>query len=929
MPKSGQTLAGASRGLLCHCCKTNRGLPADGTSARNRLGAFIRYDRIEYSDASHLITSIAYSLGMFDRRIGAVIFKVLQSNRHVLGLSADSAKEQFDLLLRRPLESLPDLALEGPIVIIIDGLDESDITKEMLAVLFGGFGSNLPFMRLLVFSRPIERISHSFHSVDPAAGAFQFALDATSEQSKHVKRDVEHFIDIKFGEIYKAEPPGSTFKITCEERDAVDKLAQRASGLFIWAAAACSFISANPNGRMLDAILGSNLPKNATDSLNILYRTALNTIVFESELDDMGNIKPDKGSVREDLKEDILRILGTVLVAKTPPGMTAVLLDNIVLTPNEDTAAQVILEKLGSVLRLPSTEDDGFIEVIHKSFDDFLKRPLPRQDGWFIDIEAHQRKLAKQCLSRLIKFLESWVPDSAIPSYIENYAVVGPVWHIKCFGVQDDINDIRTLFEELLPKWLQVAFMAGKHCDLLSERIEVLLWVNRLKDVDNSFRLLMYRACQHAEKDLIPKIRDDEPVGPCGAKVHWHDILEYSPHLMFGGVGVFSTSADSQMLVAATEDHTSLAFWNISVPKKPALISISSFFDPEESLEDPQYNILGCVVTRSVVVRYPYSRPQAHCDIIGRCPDGTTVADQSATVLISICDIRTPQSCYHYLFEGLKTYKVLLYVTSIIIVDMQAMALVRIDVNTTDRHVHSTPGLHSWIRVAEGDALQREYSPSWANRNSLHHSFSRSELDSPLWERYSYDSELEEAPGRFLVVSKDGSTLAHLFRSDRSHRNSDIVLRCWSTTTGDVLSTTANFGEFREHRLVSLRISASGTTCLLITRESFDNTSLHIVPSSSDNGIEYDVIYLEGIDQASVAFLPDERRIAYTTNGGTSSDMVIRDIRDKHDIFRHPFPYDEIHDYDERPLDIVVTPDGKTLITVHPWVIRTWHIEAL
>ncbi|KAK0458661.1 uncharacterized protein EV420DRAFT_1216694, partial [Desarmillaria tabescens] len=33
---------------------------------RKRLGAFIRYDRVEYSDASHLITSIAYSLGLFD-----------------------------------------------------------------------------------------------------------------------------------------------------------------------------------------------------------------------------------------------------------------------------------------------------------------------------------------------------------------------------------------------------------------------------------------------------------------------------------------------------------------------------------------------------------------------------------------------------------------------------------------------------------------------------------------------------------------------------------------------------------------------------------------------------------------------------------------------------------------------------------------------
>ncbi|PBK81364.1 hypothetical protein ARMGADRAFT_976527, partial [Armillaria gallica] len=33
---------------------------------RNRLGAFIRYDHIAYRDTSHLITTIAYSLGMYD-----------------------------------------------------------------------------------------------------------------------------------------------------------------------------------------------------------------------------------------------------------------------------------------------------------------------------------------------------------------------------------------------------------------------------------------------------------------------------------------------------------------------------------------------------------------------------------------------------------------------------------------------------------------------------------------------------------------------------------------------------------------------------------------------------------------------------------------------------------------------------------------------
>ncbi|PBK66175.1 hypothetical protein ARMSODRAFT_891031, partial [Armillaria solidipes] len=37
------------------------------TSSRSRLAAFIRYDRTEYPNSSELITSIAYSLGMFDQ----------------------------------------------------------------------------------------------------------------------------------------------------------------------------------------------------------------------------------------------------------------------------------------------------------------------------------------------------------------------------------------------------------------------------------------------------------------------------------------------------------------------------------------------------------------------------------------------------------------------------------------------------------------------------------------------------------------------------------------------------------------------------------------------------------------------------------------------------------------------------------------------
>ncbi len=79
---------------------------------RSRLAAFVRYDRIEYSNANKLITSIAYALGTFDVRIGMTISKVIETSRTVMTMLDLSA--QFRLLLRGPLERVPDLVDEGP-----------------------------------------------------------------------------------------------------------------------------------------------------------------------------------------------------------------------------------------------------------------------------------------------------------------------------------------------------------------------------------------------------------------------------------------------------------------------------------------------------------------------------------------------------------------------------------------------------------------------------------------------------------------------------------------------------------------------------------------------------------------------------------------------------------------------------------------------
>ncbi len=55
-------------------------------------------------------------------------------------------------------------------------------------------------------------------------------------------------------------------------------------------------------------------------------------------------------------------------------------------------------------------DDDGSLELIHKSFDDFLRDHGRCGDGWFIDVKEHEKELARRCVLSLTMFLEKWMP---------------------------------------------------------------------------------------------------------------------------------------------------------------------------------------------------------------------------------------------------------------------------------------------------------------------------------------------------------------------------------------------------------------------------------------------------------------------------------------------------------------------------------------
>jgi ATP/maltotriose-dependent transcriptional regulator MalT len=127
----------------------------------HRLGAFLLFDRKANSDPSNVIQTLAYRLGSFDPRIGAVISAAISSNSE---FDTSSLAEQFSVLLG-PLSTLKDLQTEGPIVVVLDALDECGTpqSRESLLKMLAEEAKKLPpFIRIFITSRNEHDINLAF-----------------------------------------------------------------------------------------------------------------------------------------------------------------------------------------------------------------------------------------------------------------------------------------------------------------------------------------------------------------------------------------------------------------------------------------------------------------------------------------------------------------------------------------------------------------------------------------------------------------------------------------------------------------------------------------------------------------------------------------------------------------------------------------------
>ncbi|EPQ53524.1 WD40 repeat-like protein [Gloeophyllum trabeum ATCC 11539] len=284
--------------------------------------------------------------------------------------------DQFEQFLLKPTSGLDIL---GPIVIVVDALDESGdvFARRPVLDIFANKSHLLPSnFRIILTSRPEQDIMAAFkHSAHVERRSMEDVQDTHQDILLYIKTQLT---------------PGLQ-ESDCEE------LAGLAGRLFQWAFVACKFITdPKPAGINYQARFHRIVPdasRKSTQTLYGLYKTVL------TELFVINGMDTDE---QENITRNFHSAVGPVLASYRPLSMMSLA---VLLSPSgtrESIAStlgdiQCVLEFMGSLLDGVTAGTDTPIQPLHKSFYDFLTSQ-ESAGMFFIDLPYHHGRLCQGSL---------------------------------------------------------------------------------------------------------------------------------------------------------------------------------------------------------------------------------------------------------------------------------------------------------------------------------------------------------------------------------------------------------------------------------------------------------------------------------------------------------------------------------------------------
>jgi len=397
-------------------------------------------------EAYHLFTTLARGLSDRYPTFKTALGRVVKDDSSLRVGTRDYAT-LFESLILKPLK---DLHIVGPILVVIDALDESgDVT--------GGNGlhtylaqalSQLPsHFRVLITSRP----EHDIESAFVGAPSVRIKHMDDLELATKTHDDILAFL--------RERLPSEEF------RNYGNALAIKAEGLFQWAAVACGYILKPPGSfgfskkKCIEHLLRLTVDYYRQDPLDELYKEVLEGYFIHQEA-----------------RLLFRSVIGQLITAFEPLSIRSLTTLRYHTSNDGDYYDSVVemLRHLGSLLSNVNSADQNLPMVpLHTSFRDFLTSE-EESGGFCVSLQDAHRQLAHSCLGLLLKDLKfnicnlesSYLAnkdvedvDSRVDEYIPPALLYAcRFWddHLEHINFEIDLFvQLRTFFEKKFLFWLE------------------------------------------------------------------------------------------------------------------------------------------------------------------------------------------------------------------------------------------------------------------------------------------------------------------------------------------------------------------------------------------------------------------------------------------------------------------------------------------
>ena len=394
----------------------------------HRLTSSFIFIRREQSvrEAYHLFTTLARDLADRYPSFKIALGNVVKDNT-ALRVGTRDYDTLFESLILEPLKGLH---IVGPILVVIDALDESGDTNSRFG-LHAFLAKNLIKLpsdfRVVITSRP----EHVIVSALVEAQSIRIKYMDDTELAAETHGDILAFFQQSLS--------------SNEFRHYVEPLAVKAEGLFQWAAVASQLILDPPERfdyseeTCIKHLLDPSANRRGQDLLDELYKEVL------------------EGYFKDQQARDFFRsVVGRLITSIEPLTIRSLipLRQHASYDKRSDTAVAGLLHRLGSLLSNVKSSDENLpIIPLHTSFRDFLTNE--DRSGNFYVGDAHYQ-LADSCLNLLLDPLDGLKFNicKLETSYLAN----------------DDVEDLNTRVDQHIPPALLYACRFWddhlKHTDL-------------------------------------------------------------------------------------------------------------------------------------------------------------------------------------------------------------------------------------------------------------------------------------------------------------------------------------------------------------------------------------------------------------------------------------------------------------------------------